>query len=436
MKISTRLLTAFFLIIFGTDAYSQVVKIKNKSFEGIARRGQDVFALDHWTDCGPYYFRGESPPDVHPNKFWENTIPASNGDTYVGLVVRPSGTYEFITQELGDDIEEGTCYAFSIDMAISPDYWSAVSQRGRVFDVDTTKHNFKEPVVLRVWGSQTPCYSTLGDTRANSELLASSVPVNNHNWQEYIFTITPKKSHKYITLEAFFRPEMDDPYTGHILIDNASHLFPIPCDDEMAIVEVFNQDLNDLKAYESPLDPKNKVKKKDNIEPPVKKQEPKIIAEVTPEVKEISPPPPSAEIQTATKKAEPKILTELDAKTLKKGQIINVKKLFFEADTSSISEDSYTVLDEISSFLLENTEVNIEVGGHTNGTPSHEYCDRLSTARAKTVATYLVRQGVPPDRISFKGYGKRSPIASNKTASGRAKNQRVEIKILSIGDSE
>jgi len=60
-----------------------------------------------------------------------------------------------------------------------------------------------------------------------------------------------------------------------------------------------------------------------------------------------------------------------------------------------------------------------------------EYCDLLSTARAKSVADYLVAKGIPATQVTYKGYGKRAPLVSNDTARGRKRNQRVEIKVLS-----
>ena len=104
--------------------------------------------------------------------------------------------------------------------------------------------------------------------------------------------------------------------------------------------------------------------------------------------------------------------------------------LYFEANKSEIREDSYEVLAEVVNFLQENEDVVIEVGGHTNGTPKHEWCDSLSRIRAKEVAQYLNKKGVRGSQLQFKGYGKRKPIADNNTKSGRKKNQRVEIKIL------
>jgi len=125
-------------------------------------------------------------------------------------------------------------------------------------------------------------------------------------------------------------------------------------------------------------------------------------------------------------------LHELNKGKAKQGQTIEIKNLLFKADSATIDRTSYEVLDDIYGFLMSTDEVIIEIGGHTNGTPPDEYCDRLSTARAKSVAEYLVEKGVDPSKVQFKGYGKKKPIADNKTTYGRTKNQRVEIKILNL----
>jgi len=56
----------------------------------------------------------------------------------------------------------------------------------------------------------------------------------------------------------------------------------------------------------------------------------------------------------------------------------------------------------------------------------------LSAERAESVYQYLLENGISADNLSFKGYGKSDPIASNTTAAGRKKNQRVELKITMI----
>jgi len=126
-----------------------------------------------------------------------------------------------------------------------------------------------------------------------------------------------------------------------------------------------------------------------------------------------------------------KQVPDLNVNNLRFGQIIRLEKLFFEADSTRITRISEPVLDELHKFLDDNRDVVIEVGGHTNNIPAHAFCDRLSTDRAKAVADYLIIRGIDTKRVQYKGYGKRKPIASNKTKEGRKKNQRVEVKIIS-----
>ncbi len=130
-------------------------------------------------------------------------------------------------------------------------------------------------------------------------------------------------------------------------------------------------------------------------------------------------------------KAE-KLIPELVVKQLEVGQTLRMNKLFFEADSTIIKQESYIVLEEVLEFLQANPVIAIEIGGHTNNIPKDDYCDMLSTARAKNVAEYMYRRGVPKDQLTYKGYGKRTPVASNMTEAGRKRNQRVEIKILSL----
>ncbi len=128
-----------------------------------------------------------------------------------------------------------------------------------------------------------------------------------------------------------------------------------------------------------------------------------------------------------------KIIPALSARNLRTGQKIRIEQLFFQADSTNLTNVSEPVLVEMYEFLEKNSGITVEIGGHTNDIPAHEYCDRLSTQRAKSVVDYLILKGIPASRLTYKGYGKRSPLVSNRTAQGRKKNQRVEIKILKMG---
>ncbi|MDH3648843.1 MAG: OmpA family protein [Saprospiraceae bacterium] len=127
-----------------------------------------------------------------------------------------------------------------------------------------------------------------------------------------------------------------------------------------------------------------------------------------------------------------KILPALTAGRLRSGQVVKMEQLQFNADSASIEESSMPVLDELFTFLTDNPEIVVQVEGHTNGIPAHEFCDSLSTERARNVALYLTRKGVAGRRVYYKGYGKRKPLASNDTSDGRRRNQRVEIRILEL----
>ncbi|MEO1435359.1 MAG: OmpA family protein [Bacteroidota bacterium] len=125
-------------------------------------------------------------------------------------------------------------------------------------------------------------------------------------------------------------------------------------------------------------------------------------------------------------------MPELTNTDLEVGQTLQINELYFEADSTNIGPESYASLNEIYAFLTSNPKVQIEIGGHTNDIPPDDYCDHLSTNRAKTVANYLYAKGIRSEQVTYKGYGKRNPIASNRTEAGRKRNQRVELKVLTV----
>ncbi|MDF1697469.1 MAG: OmpA family protein [Saprospiraceae bacterium] len=137
-----------------------------------------------------------------------------------------------------------------------------------------------------------------------------------------------------------------------------------------------------------------------------------------------------AQMEVEVKKE--KYIPELDITKVGVGQTLRINELSFEADSTILNPESFEILDEVYEFLSLHEKVVVEIGGHTNTIPPHEYCDKLSTSRAKSVAEYITARGINPSRISYKGYGKRQPLTESRSASARKKNQRVEVKILSL----
>jgi outer membrane protein OmpA-like peptidoglycan-associated protein len=102
----------------------------------------------------------------------------------------------------------------------------------------------------------------------------------------------------------------------------------------------------------------------------------------------------------------------------------------FQTGRSSLTSESYAVLDQVAASLVANPDIRIEVAGYTDNTGSAAINTRLSRARAIAVRTYLARKGVAPTRMVARGFGPSHPIATNTTAAGRAQNRRVELHKL------
>jgi OOP family OmpA-OmpF porin len=99
----------------------------------------------------------------------------------------------------------------------------------------------------------------------------------------------------------------------------------------------------------------------------------------------------------------------------------------FATGKAELTPESQTILDGVAESLVANEEIKVQVGGHTDNTGSAAVNKRLSAARAEAVRQYLISKGVAANRLTAAGFGPSKPIASNKTAAGRAQNRRVEL---------
>jgi outer membrane protein OmpA-like peptidoglycan-associated protein len=101
----------------------------------------------------------------------------------------------------------------------------------------------------------------------------------------------------------------------------------------------------------------------------------------------------------------------------------------FDSDQAEVKSQFYPVLDSVAEVFKEYNKTLIDVVGHTDSAGNDDYNYDLSRRRAASVAQYMSSQELDPNRFSVEGHGERDPIASNATASGKAKNRRVEITI-------
>jgi len=113
--------------------------------------------------------------------------------------------------------------------------------------------------------------------------------------------------------------------------------------------------------------------------------------------------------------------------------------IYYNFNKSDIREDAAKELDKLVQLLIDNPEIKIELGSHTDSIDDNSYNLQLSQRRAESAVRYIVQHGIAPDRLVAKGYGEEKPIARNTNPNGtdnpvgRQKNRRTEFKILEIG---
>jgi outer membrane protein OmpA-like peptidoglycan-associated protein len=111
------------------------------------------------------------------------------------------------------------------------------------------------------------------------------------------------------------------------------------------------------------------------------------------------------------------------------GISIPLNTVFFNGSESTILPNSKPELKRIATIIKSNN-LKVEISGHTDNAPDDISSQTMSEKRASAVKAYLVSEGCYSDMITFVGYGKTKPIAPNDTEEGRAKNIRVELKIV------
>ena len=101
----------------------------------------------------------------------------------------------------------------------------------------------------------------------------------------------------------------------------------------------------------------------------------------------------------------------------------------FQTGSATLTSDGQQQLATVVSAVKACPETKLTVIGHTDNTGTDAINNPLSENRAKSVAAYLVSQGIPADAVNSQGAGASEPIASNDTEAGRAQNRRTEIMV-------
>ncbi|MEK8089931.1 OmpA family protein [Thermithiobacillus plumbiphilus] len=142
-------------------------------------------------------------------------------------------------------------------------------------------------------------------------------------------------------------------------------------------------------------------------------------------------PTPAPELPPAVQPAQvesmPIVVTETE-RTLLENKPVTIDAAKFDFDKAELRPSAYPTLDEIVEFSQKYPDAQFFVDGHTDSIGSESYNRQLSKKRAQAVKDYLTDKGVPSERLKVRALGESRPIASNKTADGRAKNRRVEVR--------
>lgn len=112
---------------------------------------------------------------------------------------------------------------------------------------------------------------------------------------------------------------------------------------------------------------------------------------------------------------------------------IDAVMLYFDFNKSNLKKDEITKMERFIHQVKENPYVRIEVNGHTDDVGTDEYNEKLSERRAVTVEDYLLSRGVPREQLAVvKGFGKAAPLVPGTSDDARAKNRRVEVRIVGM----
>lgn len=109
---------------------------------------------------------------------------------------------------------------------------------------------------------------------------------------------------------------------------------------------------------------------------------------------------------------------------------IKLDDILFDFDKSFLTDSAKMELNEVFNLLRNNKSMYLEVQGHTDNKGQEGYNVNLSKKRADSVVSFLTKKGIESSRLQIKYFGAAKPVEPNESAAGRAKNRRVEFRVL------
>ena len=133
------------------------------------------------------------------------------------------------------------------------------------------------------------------------------------------------------------------------------------------------------------------------------------------------------------------LLANIELRKATLGTTFKVENIFYDLDKANIRSDAAAELDKLVIVLRDNPSIQVELGSHTDSRGDDDYNEDLSERRAKAAVSYLLKQGLSPNRIEAKGYGETELTNGcsegvNCTPEQHQENRRTEIKVIGLGE--
>jgi outer membrane protein OmpA-like peptidoglycan-associated protein len=120
-------------------------------------------------------------------------------------------------------------------------------------------------------------------------------------------------------------------------------------------------------------------------------------------------------------------LAAMKAKPTDRGMVLTLGDVLFDTGRSELNPGATHPLDQLAVFMKEHAQHTVAIEGYTDSVGTDALNQMLSEKRAIAVKNGLTDRGVASNRVSARGMGEASPVASNDTAAGRQRNRRVEV---------
>lgn len=369
--INTPILIKLFVVVwtlFSNQLFSQEI-VQNGDIEDIRNENKWFFLnnVRHW------YKPTLSSSDYQSDMFnWYNKkyCKPQSGRAYIGLVIASKDNYaEYATNNLKSTLIKDSLYCLSMYVTLS----SSSSVALKNLDIYFSRKRIKCFTKKSLANKYSPSIESIGDSYVS----------NIDFWQKRSSAYRANGTEKFMTI-GLFTDSIDSfqlkTKSNGSLIFHVYMLF-----DDISLVPISDSSQCDCNKKRTDFNYLNIRKEADTI---------------------------------------------YQAPELKVGQIIKLNDLHFANSSFEIDSNAYGELNKLYNLLLDDPTLMIQINGHTDSKGPDRVNNRLSTNRAKSVATFIIDKGIDSNRVNYKGFGSNYPIATNSTDVGRAENRRVEFEIV------